>query len=109
MDFGPRNVAEFEFLGDGKFSGTMFCAYAGEFGLMGKLDAGASRNGTLDGCVSRWKNEYWSINEASYENARVARWGRRAKWVHFDQERESNSDTDGDERSAQRIRSTGYL
>lgn len=61
---------------------------------MGKLNAVASRNRDFSTNVPAWKEEYWSIDDANYERARVERWGGGG-WYEDDEEREPNSDTDG--------------
>lgn len=62
--------------------------------MMGKLDAVASRNRVFAMNVPRWKEKYWSINEANYERERIGRWGKCVSYDD-DERREPNSDTDG--------------
>ncbi|KAI4259157.1 MAG: hypothetical protein L6R42_004716 [Xanthoria sp. 1 TBL-2021] len=91
--YGPENVATLEFLPNGIFKGRMYWDCLGEFDLQGKLEAGSSEDGDLEGGVEDWKHEYWSINDANYERERVGRWGG---WAgdSDDDEVESNSDTE---------------
>ncbi|KAK4697578.1 hypothetical protein P7C71_g518, partial [Lecanoromycetidae sp. Uapishka_2] len=102
--YGEENVAEFKFLGNGKFKGSMYWDCLGDFDLVGKLDEAASRNLDFVGSVEMWKDEYWSINDASYERARVSRWGDGGGWKYGggESEEESNSDT-GNERGANEV------
>lgn len=88
--YGPENVVEFQFVGQGKFVGTMYWDCLGEFRLAGKVDEAASRKRVFQKDVPEWKSEFWSINDANYENERVGRWGG---WGGWEDETESNSDT----------------
>ncbi len=92
--YGPENIAEFEFTGGGKFTGTMYWDCLGSFKLTGLLEPGlSSKRGTSDP-VPNWKEDYWSINDASYTAASTARWGGWSSYEDGDG-RVSNSDTDG--------------
>lgn len=99
--YGDENVAEFKFLGDGKFSGSMYWDCLGTFDLVGKSDRAASHNLDFSGNVEIWKDEYWSINDSNYEAARVGRWGGGGGWGYGggESEEESNSDTDNEHRA----------
>lgn len=92
--FGAKNVAEIEFLGGGKFRGSMYWDCLGRFELVGKKDADASRNRVFAMNVPGWKRQFWAINDSSYERERVGRWGGGSGWGYRGEERkEENSDT----------------
>ena len=75
--YGPENVAELTFLGNGMFRGTMSWGCTGTFELAGKLDADMSRNkGFRDEVVRTCKSEYRQLNQSNYEVESVSRWGR---------------------------------
>lgn len=92
--YGAENVAEIEFLGKGKFRGSMYWDCLGRFELVGKRDEDASRNRVFAMNVPGWKSQFWAINDSSYERERVGRWGGGGGWGYGgDDEKESNSDT----------------
>lgn len=90
-------MAEFRFLDEGKFMGTMYWDCCGEFNLVGIKNESASRNRAFAKMVPEWKEKYYMLTEANYDYECVARWGT---WVKYpDEKRERNSDTEvsGDE------------
>jgi hypothetical protein len=93
--YGHENIADFEFADGGKFTGSMYWDGLGTFKLTGSLVPGLSSKRGISDPVSKWKGEYWSINDASYAVASAARWGRRSSHYEEGEEGESNSDTDG--------------
>lgn len=94
--YDAENVAEFQFLQNGKFMGTMYWDCLGEFNLVGIKDEPASRNRELSKKVPKWKEEYWSLTEANYDRECVDRWGG---WVSYpDETPEPNSDTESSEK-----------
>ncbi len=93
-------MAKFKFLGNGKFTGSMYWNCLGHFDLVGKLDKASSRNPVSSETVAGWKDEYWSLNDSNYERERVGRWGGGRGWKYGGENgEESNSDT-GNERRA---------
>ena len=92
--YGAENVAEIEFLGEGKFRGSMYWDCLGKFELVGKKDADASRNWVFAKAVPGWKSQFWAINDSSYERERAGRWGGSGGWGYRgEDEKEENSDT----------------
>ncbi|GLB34320.1 hypothetical protein LshimejAT787_0112040 [Lyophyllum shimeji] len=93
MTYEDENVASITFLGDGRIRGKM--RWMGTlFEFIGKN--APRKNVVWCKSVQHWKEQYWGINDRSYERARVARWGR--SW-HYDDDAgdaSSNSDTVGD-------------
>lgn len=91
-----RNIAEFTFLGGGRITGTMFWDALGTFPVMGSLLSGPAFIHRLGDQVWRWKEEYWSINDANYEAENFRRFGRQKRTRYISpEEREPNSDSDG--------------
>ena len=78
-----------EFLGDGKFTGTMRWNCLGTFTLMGVREPGPSlgRRAGSDP-VSGWKEDGWSINDASYAAASAGMWGGSSFYDDDEEERE---------------------
>jgi len=95
--YGPENIAEFDFQGDGKFKGTMFWDSCCEkFDVYGKRDAEASRGFDGKKRVAEWKDEYWAINEANYDRECEARWSGWDQGEEDEDERREHSDTDAE-------------
>lgn len=93
-----RNMAEFTFLGDGRITGTLYWDALGTFPVMGSLQSGPAFIHRLSDQVSRWKEGYWSINDANYEAENFRRFGKQKRRRDTSislEESEPNSDSDG--------------
>ena len=98
--YGDENIAEFIFLGNGKFTGKRYWDCLGTSDLVGKLRESGSRSGASSADIDDWKQVYWSLNDSNHERERVGRWGRGRYWRRDRSSgEESNSDT-GNERGA---------
>lgn len=67
--YDPKNVAEFTYLGDGKFGSKMYweCCFTRMFELEGKKTSQGTRREKGD---QHWKKEYRRLNEAHYHSER---------------------------------------
>ncbi|KAL8804917.1 MAG: hypothetical protein Q9200_005631 [Gallowayella weberi] len=96
--YEPENTAKFTFLTNGKVRGKMYWNCCGEFELVGKRTGNHPKSMHLESQVTRWKQDYWELNDANYERERVSRWGRWGGGYGYDK-KEPNSDTENEKGS----------